>query len=65
MRSRAVLLPDSPVLKNEPSLLFEPGTNMGGQTFFMYLDNGARRIRLGQVMESVDGWDRVSFEWLD
>ena len=65
MHTRAVLLPDAPVLKNEPSLLFEPGTNMSGQMFFMYLDNGARRIRLGSVMESVDGWDRVSFEWLD
>lgn len=65
LRSGAVLLPDDPLLDERPSLLFEPRTNAPGQTFFVHGPDGARQIRLGQVTESLDGWDRVEFDWID
>ncbi len=65
VRSRTVLLPEAPSLKNQPSLFFEPGTNMPGQVCLLHQNHAARRIRLGPTLARIDGWDRVSFEWLE
>lgn len=64
VHSRAVLLPEAPALKNAPSLFFEPATNRPGQVCLLRGGQGVRRIRLGPTLECLDGWDRVSFEWL-
>ena len=65
MRSHAVLLPDAPGLNDQPSLLFEPGTNVPDQVYRLHQNDTVRRIRLGPTLERIDGWDRVSFEWVD
>ena len=65
VRTSAVMLPEDPQLEARASLLFEPGTNAPGQTFVMHDGGSARRIRLGNVAEYMDGWDRVEFDYAD
>jgi len=62
VRTSALMLPEDPQLEARASLLFEPGTNAPGQCFVMDDENGARRIRLGHVAETMEGWDRVHFD---
>lgn len=59
---RAVLLPADPELKNQPSLLLEPGTSAPAQVATMRLGETSQRIELGEVIERGDGFERVAFK---
>lgn len=65
VRSRALLLPEDSQHHIRGSLLFEPGTNVPGQTFVLQQGDSTRRVRLHEAQEILDGWERVEFDWVD
>lgn len=65
VHTKAVALPEDPHLEARASLLFEPGTNAPGQTFVMHHEGSSRAVKLGAVIENIDGWDRVELDLAD
>jgi hypothetical protein len=65
VRTNALMLPEDSQLDARASLLFEPGTNAPGQCFVMRHGDSTRRVRLRQVAEVMENWDRVDFDVVD
>lgn len=64
LQSHTILAPEAAGLSDQPSMFFWPGTNLPTQDFVMHRGGKAHRIRLGEPLGRLDGWDRIAFEWI-